>query len=147
MLVAAQTGWGTHRTFILNIGIYKKSASEVESAAFLQILPLDDRRTRTFKGSMESHLMCNSSMLMTNFMAESEDKSLEKEAEQIEAELGEDHLCKEVISRRPPIKQEVEGPRQKRTSSQGTTERANGKVIASRPPKVRTEVCLSSTSK
>ncbi|KAK6051284.1 hypothetical protein COOONC_11211 [Cooperia oncophora] len=96
-------------------------------------------------------------------MTEPDEIFLEKEAAQIEAELGEEHLvrmlqcltsnspeasrglvelhtqCRNVVSKRPPIKTETEKPKQRRTPSQGATRMANNQAVASRTQKVRTE--------
>ncbi|VDO48001.1 unnamed protein product [Haemonchus placei] len=99
-------------------------------------------------------------------MAESEEKNLEKEAEQIEAELGEDHLvhllqcltsnspdasqrllelhseCRNVISKKPPIKSKTVKLEQKQTISQGPTKAVSSKTMASRTQKVQPVVRL-----
>ncbi|XGW08971.1 hypothetical protein V3C99_011354 [Haemonchus contortus] len=94
-------------------------------------------------------------------MAESEEKNLEKEAEQIEAELGEDHLvhllqcltsnspdaskrllelhseCRNVISKKPPIKPKAVKPEHKQPISHGSTKAVASKTMASRTQKVQ----------
>ncbi|KAK5973277.1 hypothetical protein GCK32_017937 [Trichostrongylus colubriformis] len=96
-------------------------------------------------------------------MTENKDIKLEKEAAQIEEELGEDHLvrmlqcltssspealqglvklhteCREIISKKPPIKTVTRMPKQSRTLSRETNGHMNTKVLTSSVQKSKAE--------